>query len=200
MDLKNPVAQQDRAEDLYDTWKKYGNIMFLQQRRIYEQLMPRLRDLSILEAGAGNGVGGAMLARTGASYVGTDLPHNLKFAHQLYPWIAWVPWDILTPWQGPPAQVVVAVEVIEHVADANLALRNLVDACTNDLYISTPNGTGKQRPPSNPYHVAEYTPYEFLAMIYEAVPGSEVKILGWNDFTPVPPGTNADPLVYRIRQ
>lgn len=211
----NPVREQDRAEDLLDNWRKYGYVMFPQQRRIYEQLAEEL-DIhrTVLEAGSGSGQGTAMIDQDRYEPVlilGTDVSEqNCKFAQCLYPWIDFKVWDIQGPfpkgkwWQGDTFDAVVAVEVIEHVANPQAAIRNLIAAARKEVWISTPNGRGKPRPPENPFHVREYTVEEMSNFINYGltVQGrilSRVEVLGWEDFKPVPLDTDVSPLVYRVK-
>lgn len=199
----NPERDQDRAEDLLDNWRKYGYVMFPQQRAIYWQLAERLQRANVLEVGCGAGTGTAILAHRVNSIVGTDKSKgNVGFAKALYPWIEFGIWDISQP-PNQQRDVVVAVEVLEHVANPVAAMRNLLAAAKREIWISTPNGTGKPRPPENPCHCAEYAPREVLEMIVEAIPDESapafVEVLGWEDFRLVLPGTNVDPLVYHVR-
>lgn len=196
---RNEPRDQDRAEDLIDNWRKYGYVMFPQQWRIYRQLAERLRHRIVLEAGCGNGMGSAILERAACILSPTDKsPRNVEFARCLYPWIDFRVWDICQPWGLDKAHTVVAVEVLEHVADPQAALGCLIGAAQHEVWISTPNGTGKPRPPENPFHVCEYTPAEMLGML-ERAGGHDVEILGWEDFRPVGPDPAIDPLVYHVR-
>lgn len=200
----NPERQQDRAEDLLDNWRKHRYVMFPQQRRIYEQLTREVNARTVLEAGCGSGQGTALLWFKAQWLVATDkLLVNANFAKSLYPWIEFQPWDVTAgPFDrrtkpGWKAQVTVAVEMIEHLSDVRAALQNLWDSCTEELWLSTPNGAGKPHPPSNPYHVREYSPQEMLAMLALLDPKA-VQVLGWEDFNPQPLTTLVDPLVYRV--
>lgn len=198
----NSERDQDRAEDLIDNWRKYGYVMFPQQRAIYRQIAERVREWSVLEAGCGAGIGTAILSCGGAKQcvVATDkLPDNIEFARALYPWISFGIWDISQPWDLPKAESVVAVEVLEHVADPQMALWNLVGAARKEVWLSTPNGAGKPRPPDNPYHVCEYTPAEMLAMLFAVERVDAVKVLSWEDFSIQDHDTKVDPLVYHVR-
>lgn len=201
----NPEIDQDRVFDLVDTFDKYGYVMFPQQRSIYKHLDRETQELTILEAGCGNGVGTALLSKRyypnsdlpyffTTGIVGTDkLQRNVDFATALYPWIVFTTWDINEPtslW----ADAVVCVETIEHVANPRDAIKNLISAARRDVWISAPNGTGKDHPPSNPYHVSEYTPKEMLEMIGN----HKTTILDWETFSPVEPDSLVDPLVYHI--
>lgn len=99
----------------------------------------------------------------------------------------------------------IAVEVIEHVANPVQALTNLIAAANEGLWISTPNGQGKPVPPSNPYHVAEYSPSEMLDMLFANERVSSVYVWAWDKFPGQPaiafreqkdPMPSSDPLVY----
>ena len=197
---ENPEREQDRAEDLIDCWRKHGCAMFRQQRAIYGGIGLRLRDGPVLEAGCGAGLGTAMLSRYVNTVVGTDkLMGNVRFARELYPWLKFQPWDVSKePWPGK-FHALVAVEMIEHVADAKAALRNMLHSCTNELWISTPNGRGKPKPPSNPFHVREWTPAEFCALLASFPLVKEFECHGWEDFaTQNPASTTVDPLVWHV--
>lgn len=203
----NPERDQDRAQDLLADWLKYGHIMFHQQRAIYWQLAQCLAGRTVLEAGCGAGVGTAVLERRVRNIVGSDkLPGNVAFAKALYPWIEFGVWDIArepSHWLRNKVEVVVAVEVLEHVADQLAALRNLLDAAIEEVWLSTPNGIGKPAPPENPYHAYEYTPRDMLVMFNQlGIPESSgrIEILDWEGFKPQSIMATANPLVYRIRK
>lgn len=189
----NPEREQDRVADLCSTFATHRDVMFPQQRAIYTSLAPRLQGKQVLEAGCGNGVGAALLGRY-ASVVATDKrPENVAFAKALYPWIDFEVWDMTTPWSYQHSAVV-CIEAIEHVANVEAAVRNLLAAARNEVWISTPNGTGKLRPPENPYHVCEYTPAEMLSLLS----GHRVEILHWGTFAQLDHDTVVDPLVYKV--
>ncbi len=199
----NKEIDQDRVFDTVDHFEKWGDPLAKQQRKIYENLAEQLAGKTILEAGCGNGVGSAILERemnlSCATMFGTDKSHiNIEFASCLYPWINFRVWDINKPWEGNPKAVVVAVEVFEHVENPQAAMDNLLAAATEEVWLSTPNGTGKPRPPENPYHVCEYTPKEIL---YFARAAYQTVIYHWETFTPIHDiYTDVHPLVYHIRK
>lgn len=201
----NPELDQDRAFDLYDTYKKYGYVMFPQQRLIYKHIASMVVYQSVLEIGCGNGVGTAMIHHNNRHVFGTDkLPSNVEFARELYPWIPFAVVDVSKPIDAKFASdVVVAVEIIEHVADSCTAMKHMLNVAKKTVWISTPNGrlTQHEKPPSNPYHVAEYTPEEMLGLIHGACAGRPVKVFiyAFDDFnTPLTVDTDKNPLVYRI--
>jgi 2-polyprenyl-3-methyl-5-hydroxy-6-metoxy-1,4-benzoquinol methylase len=195
----NPEIDQDRAFDLYDTYKKYGYVMFPQQRRIYVHLTRRVMGKTVLEVGCGNGVGTAMLANRASKIKAIDkLKGNCDFASQLYPWINFEARDIVMPLPiSKFAEVVIAVEIIEHVTYPLTALRNMINAATETVWISTPNGKHAKQPPENPYHVAEYTVDQMLDMLYKA--GAKiVTVLSWDHFYEQDRDTDVSPLVYKV--
>ncbi len=204
----NPVRPQDRAEDMMDNWRKHGYLMFPQQRAIYGQLAEKLSYgcLTVLEAGCGSGTGSAVIERAVDFFTSSDgLQINVDFAKCLYPWIDFELWDICYPWGKHVQDVVICVECLEHVADPQAAVRNLLAAARLEVWISMPNGRGKPRPPSNPFHVREYTPEEVLLMIKCALneqsqvwDTARIEVLSWETFEPLGWDTDADPLVYHI--
>ena len=203
---RNPVLAQDRAEDLLDNWRKYGYGMFPQQRAIYRGIAERLGQVHwVLEAGCGNGQGAHILCRhcgPRAVWATDKIEANIVFARELYGadgLLTFRAWDVETPWDGPNFPVVVAVEVVEHVAKPVAALRHLLAAATEEVWLSTPNGNGKPRPPENPHHVCEYTPLEMTQMLHNVGAGS-IEILSWKYFERQDVNTTIDPLVYRVRK
>jgi hypothetical protein len=190
--------------DLIEMMGRYGYAMFPQQRAVYDHLSREARGKTVLEAGCGIGLGTAVLALEAASVRAYDLLGvNVRAAAELYPWVPFAVWDMTAPPPGgfEPAQLVVAVEAIEHVADAEAALRNLLALTAETLWVSTPNGEGRPRPPHNPFHVCEYSPGEMRLMIDRAARaagvGAAVRTRHWQTFavTDAP----ADPAVYEVR-
>lgn len=201
MDLNqcNSEKSQDRVQDTIEHFDRYGDVMFRQQRTIYNHLAEVVKGKSVLEAGCGNGLGTAMLERTANQILGTDKElRNVDFANALYPWITFATWDITQP-SFTNSQIVIAVEVLEHITNSALAIKNLFDAADEEVWISTPNGTDRARPPDNPYHVCEYTPEEMLQWIRVSI-GEEmlVSLYDWRTFNTVSPEDPGDPVVYRI--
>lgn len=201
----NPEIDQDRVEDLFDTYKKYGYGMFPQQVSIYNQIAKCIHAGSILEVGCGNGLGSAILDRSGATHLlATDkLQSNIDFAKVLYPWIRFKTLDINNE-KSEPYTFVVAVEIFEHVEYPLSAMTNLMASATATVLLSTPNGSGKEKPPSNPYHVDEYSVQEMKGFIAAAGKNlarrTQTIVRHWETFDEIKdPDTEVDPLVYEIR-
>jgi SAM-dependent methyltransferase len=163
---------------------------------MYSHLMKSIAGRTVLEAGCGTGLGTAMLERTAHTIKGTDkLQRNIDFAKAVYPWIEFSTWDLNYP-SSLRASIVVCVEAIEHVGNTQNALKHLLASAWDEVWVSVPNGTGKPSPPSNPYHVHEYTPEEMLEMIGDL----PVTIRRWDDWNVVNAHTDCDPLMYHIRK
>lgn len=200
----NLERDQDRVGEAAELFRKYGYVLFPQNRRVYQQIAERVRGMSVLEAGCGNGIGSAKLEAFAGAFTATDkLKVNVEFARGLYPWVDFQVWDVDGRWTGKPREAVVAVEVLEHVGDPRAALRNLIGAATREVWLSTPNGraedgTLKPRPPENEYHVLEYTTEEVVWMVREAAPRAVVEIKHWETFAPLLLDTTVHPLVYRV--
>jgi 2-polyprenyl-3-methyl-5-hydroxy-6-metoxy-1,4-benzoquinol methylase len=205
----NPAIDQDRTGNVAELMLKYGYAMFPQQRVIYRNLAERLKG-SVLEAGCGDGLGTAIIDNRltrlkQGTIVGTDkLEANVKVARELYEWIPFFEWDIELPMKSVcHYDSIVCVEAIEHVANPALAITNLVRQVTSSLWISTPNGVGKSRPPKNPYHVCEYTPTEMVELIRNGTNTANreveyIQVLEHRQFAPVSLDTLTDPVVYYV--
>lgn len=199
--LRNPVRPLSPEEGALDTYKKYGYMMFPQQRKIYENIKNRIPSNStVLEVGCGIGLGTALLDRSlTTKVIGTDnLIENVKLARALYPWIQFEQWDVQvalnTSNYNMRRDTIVAVEVLEHVENAKLAIKNMCNFAMRDIWLSTPNGINKKKPPENPYHCYEYTAREVIDMIPN---GWKLEILEYTDFTEYE-AKISDPLVYHL--
>ncbi len=196
--LRNPVRALPPEEGALDTYKKYGYMMFPQQRKIYENIKNRIASNStVLEVGCGIGLGTALLDKSLTTrIIGTDnLIENVKIARALYPWIQFDMWDVCTPNVKRKVDTVVAVEVLEHVEDAKCAISNMCFAALREVWISTPNGYGKKKPPENIYHVQEYTISEVRSMVPD---GWVIDALYYDDFMVQYDTTDKGPIVYHL--
>lgn len=204
---RNPQKDLPYTEGALDTFNKYGYLMFHQQKKIYSGIAHELAGCGlIVEAGCGIGLGTAILQRISQNEViGTDkLKENVDIARELYPWLTFWQWDIRTPAQKELKKpyAVVCVETIEHVDYPRDSLDRMIDLAEREVWISTPNGNGKKRPPDNPYHVLEYTPREMVDMIIDHKDVKFVEVIDYNTMHYISllnfSETRIDPLVYKV--
>jgi len=185
---------EDKVTDAFEMFEKDGQVIFLQQQAIYRQLAREVEGSTVVEAGCGIGVGAAMMNQTARSVHGSDKSErNVRFARCVYPWLSFFVWDITKNKVGP-YEVVVAVEVIEHVNDIERAVHNLRDSAVHEIWISTPNGTNKPLVPENPLHVREYTPEEICLWMRPY----DVTIHHPDTWEILNTDTDVDPLVYHV--
>ena len=165
---ENKERDQDRTQDALDHFKQWGFVIFPENQKIYEYVAHNLKGDTGLEAGCGNGVGSGIIA-SGVNllkYTATDkLERNVKFAKALFPWINFDIWDISQIPYKERFDSVVCVEAIEHIGNYKQAIKNLIASATKEVWISTPIQDKPEYPPSNPYHVREFTRDEFLELI-----------------------------------
>lgn len=130
---------------------------------------------SILDVGAGTGYGIAILKEVASEVVGFDpLPAGqdviagdiADYATDSFDWV-------------------VALDVIEHVADDHTFYKHMKRVAREKLFISTPNWLVSRA--HNEYHVREYTPNELLTLV---MPNQyELWVSDWqNNILPRPDG------------
>ena len=188
---ENPEKEGNWISRSYQFFNQLGTVIWPEQKRIYWNLKERIKGKRIVEAGCGIGYGTALLHFEN-EIIGTDknLGH-IKFAKEIYPWCNFDLWDISeNPYEKH--DVVIAVEVIEHIKEYKKAIGNLLKS-GNEIYISTPNRNhpdlGKNRP-VNTLHVREFTPRELIDLL------GNPKILHWETFEELNEDTQVSPLVY----
>ena len=118
----------------------------------------------VLDAGCGTGYGARMLTAAGAAHVtGLDRATAVLEAARpdCPPEVELVSGDVRSlPFPDRSFELVVCFEVIEHLAEPDVALRELERVVASDglLLVSSPNREVYE--PGNPHHVHEYTPGE----------------------------------------
>jgi SAM-dependent methyltransferase len=133
----------------------------------YAFVAPRVRGLRVLDAGAGEGYGAALLARHARSVEAVDnAPEVVAHARAAYPGVRFscaAVADLPLPTGGVDA--VVALQVIEHLRDPRPALAEVarVLAPGGRLWVATPNRL--TFPPGNPFHFREYAPGELVDVL-----------------------------------
>jgi 2-polyprenyl-3-methyl-5-hydroxy-6-metoxy-1,4-benzoquinol methylase len=195
---ENEEKDQDRVADAFDHFERWGYVMFPENEHIYREISKRLGYVTVLDVGCGVGVGTNLLNQyTIEDVSGVDkIEKNANFASALYPGLKFKQWDISMCPNDVQVDVVVSVEAIEHIKDYKIAMKNLIASAKKELWISTPNRLrSNEMQPSNPYHVREWSPQEFIDLIEVA----DVRVLDYETFREVPMGSRKNPLVYHIR-
>ncbi len=208
---KHDVLHQDMVAHGLNRFMDTGQVLPPAQRRIYENLAVHTGRKFILEAGMGIGAGAAILRGKPFIYKGKEAVHRIivstyknedqvSFAAQMWPHGRFDIWDVESgPYPAKLYDLVVAVEVIEHVADPELALRNMMLSCREGVWLSTPNRNApgiQDDTPRNPHHVAEYTPEEIWDMVQPL--GMDMTIRHWDTFEVLDLDTQVTPLVYEL--
>lgn len=110
---------------------------------------------SVLDAGCGLGHGTAILRQAAAEARGQDLDPRLAsdtvFVGDL---------DLIA---AKSFDVVVSIDVVEHVEDPEAFVRSLARIAREGIFITTPNWTASRC--QWPYHRREYTPREFEQLL-----------------------------------
>jgi ubiquinone/menaquinone biosynthesis C-methylase UbiE len=143
---------------------------------LYNAIAPHCTARTVLDLGCGSGHGSMILQRHAAQVWGMDIaPEALHFAANRMPPLAgrlFVGDSQALAFPDEQFDVVCAIEVIEHVADAALLLSEIrrILRPGGKCFISTPNrlvfSPGSTRP-LNPFHVVEYTYDTFAALFGE---------------------------------
>lgn len=128
------------------------------QRGWYEWIAPQVAGQSVLDAGCGLGYGLDILGRFAQDARGQDLDPRLAS-----------PRITIAPLQSFPDKsfdVVVSIDVIEHVDDDHGFVGQLTRLARSRVFITTPNWTAGRC--TWPYHVREYTPEQLRGLCEQA--------------------------------
>jgi 2-polyprenyl-3-methyl-5-hydroxy-6-metoxy-1,4-benzoquinol methylase len=145
------------------------NYWFRRHLVVYEWIAAQVAGLRVIDMACGEGYGSDVLARSAASVVGVDAnPQAHEHARLRYPRANLRFERDLIETFDEPADAVVFLQTIEHLADAGAALDRfaaLVGDAGGSVFVSTPNvltlaPAGAQRS-GNPWHVHEYRGEEF---------------------------------------
>jgi 2-polyprenyl-3-methyl-5-hydroxy-6-metoxy-1,4-benzoquinol methylase len=157
------------------------NYWFRRHLAVYEWIAGRVAGLHVVDLAAGEGYGADVLARSAASVVGIEPnPEAYEHARRRYRRVAFR--RDLAETFAEPADAVVFLQTIEHVADPAAVLANIRAQLRPGgvAYVSTPNvltlaPPGAERS-GNPWHVREYRPEDFHALCAAHFAG--VQLLG----------------------
>ena len=196
--IENSERRQDKVYDAFAWFQHYGYVVHPKSRRIYVNLATHLKGQHIIEAGCGIGLGSAVLSLQN-SVIATDKElRSVAFAREIYPWLRTAVWDIGACPYVEQAEVVVAVEVIEHIGAYAEAMQHLLATATQAVWLSTPNRRNTEVDDcqsKNQFHVREFLPEE----ICELAAPHAVEAYHWDTFEPVDiESSEVTPLVYKI--
>jgi len=147
------------------------NYWFRRHLVVYEWIARRVDGLRVIDMACGEGYGVEVLARRAQSVVGVDAnPEAHEHARLRYPGAnVRFERDLIETYTAP-ADVVVCLQTIEHVQDADALLAHFgsLAGARGSVYVSTPNvltlaPKGADRS-GNPWHVHEYRAAEFEAL------------------------------------
>ncbi len=134
------------------------------------QLGP-LEQRCVLDLSCGTGYGSDYLAAGAGRIVGIDcVPNVVAKSRADYPRsnVAFLTMDACAlAFQGASFDCIVSQDTIEHVQDDRRFVSELTRVLKPNgvLIIFTPHGKGRGIPPTDPYHIREYTPDEFKALL-----------------------------------
>lgn len=151
---------------------RHENYWFRRHEAGYQALLPYARARSVLEVGCGEGYGTALFASVAASVVGLDYDATtVAHAAARYARAAFVRGNLAAlPVRSAAAEVVAALQVIEHVWDHGQFVRECARVLRPDglLLVTTPNrltfSPGRETP-RNPFHTREFTAGELTALL-----------------------------------
>lgn len=137
----------------------------------YEFAAPLCADADVLDAACGVGYGTAHLATTARRVLGIDVDHaSVEYAQRRYaaPNITFTVMDahaLDIPDGG--VDTVCAFEMIEHVERPEDVLAEFARVLrpAGALVVSTPRAEASTRSPDNPFHVQEWAPVDFEALL-----------------------------------
>ena len=150
------------------------NYWFRRHLVVYRWIGERCRGKRIVDMACGEGYGAAVLAAGAAEVVGVDAnPEAFEHARLRYhaPNLRFERALVEQFDDGAPYDAIVFLQTVEHVEDPSglLARFRSLLAPGGVVYVTTPNRLTLAPPGAersdNPWHVREYTPEEFAALI-----------------------------------
>ncbi len=172
----NPQTSIDMVARLVKRMETNGLVMPPSQRVAYERLVKLCTGLTVMDIGCGAGIGTNILSTEAYAAWGVDVfPKSVSFANQMFgvrPNLRFDEMDIcnLPPREFSKFNVVVMIDVLEHIEDYQTALDNVKTFLRPGgvVYVSTPNRNAlpdASEHPHNPFHVREWTPGEFYDIL-----------------------------------
>lgn len=178
-------------------WRRL-RYMLTPQFDLYEHLGPKMYDRDVMEVGFGTGLGTLQLARSAKDVVAIETESDaVRFSERCFPMpnVHWLCWDVLRPLNHGVHDVVVMIEVLEHIGDWELALKNIRDALkpNGELYMSARNANADLR--RNEIHEREWTAKELKQSLLKYF--SSVTLLDYTLTHEYDDDTRVTPLIAR---
>lgn len=150
-------------------WRRLG-YMLSPQLDIYHHIANHLNGDKVLDIGFGTGFGTLQLQHEGADITGIEFDREaVEFAEWAIPGIRWEWGDVSRGigYLGKDFDVVIMIEVLEHVQDWQAAMQNVVEVLKpgGTFYISARNANADLR--KNELHEREWTAQEFKKAMSE---------------------------------
>ena len=161
------------------------NYWFRRHLAVYRWIGEHCRDKRVVDMACGEGYGAAVLAQTAAAVIGVDAnPEAFEHARLRYraPNLSFERALVEQFDQGAPFDAIVFLQTIEHVEQPDQLLARFASllAPGGVLFVTTPNRLTLAPPGAersgNPWHVREYAPDEFAALVRPAF--GAVELLG----------------------
>ena len=145
----------------------FENYWFRRHEVAYRFVLPFVRGARVIDAGCGEGYGATLLATTASQVVGCELdPAVAAHAARRYSVVRFIRGDLSQlPICHGSVEVVVAMQVIEHLADQSQFIAECARVLrpAGTLIVSTPNRltfSPDRAAPLNPFHTREFAPAE----------------------------------------
>lgn len=150
--MHSPIQNTNYYIEVGDASKEAGR--GLGQRGWYEFASNFCKNNTVLDVGCGLGDGLDILAKSAQKATGIDLDERLKKEN--------VEIISIKDIDDNAVDVVVCIDVIEHVIEDYDFVKDLVRVARNRVCVSTPNWTASHC--TWKYHIREYTPAQLIAL------------------------------------
>ncbi|SOD73361.1 methyltransferase family protein [Jatrophihabitans sp. GAS493] len=153
----------------------HENYWFRRHQVVYQFILDRLADGTVIEVGCGEGYGSALLATSARRVLGIDYDAlAVEHCARQYPEVDFVRGNLAAlPVRDGTADAVVSLQVIEHVWDHPQFVRQCLRSLRpgGQFIVSTPNrltfspDNDGTTPPTNPFHTHEFTAVELIRLL-----------------------------------
>jgi SAM-dependent methyltransferase len=151
---------------------------FLRHLAVYQWVAEQVMHTgdTVVDVGSGEGYGANVLAEHAGLSIALELDEpTCRHSQQAYPAVASICANVVAlPLAPASIDLVVSLQVMEHVWDVPAYLAELRRVCRGTLTLSTPNrpvfspGLGRAQKPVNPFHVEEFDAEQVIAACQSA--------------------------------